>query len=171
MSIYIEVDGDATRPQLDSPDEIVIMPHICNNKKIFGGGFTGALNRAFGNGPYNTYINMAKSPNRLDNFLGEISVCNIKNENKIFVINMIAQNGVIGALNPKPIKYWALMKCMEAVKQYIGLNIVPLEKPFRIHTCRFGSQLAGGNWALIKELIEEIWVDADIDVVIYNYKK
>jgi hypothetical protein len=173
MSNYIEIDGDATKPQLSNPTDIAVIPHVCNNIKKFGAGFTNSLNKTFGKGPYETYMSMdCGSPNGLKNFLGEISVCNIKDEGNIYVVNMIAQNGVIGALNPKPIKYWALMHCMERVKEFIG-GVVG-ENPDRevvIHTCRFGSDLAMGNWEFIKELIEEIWVDSGIDVVIYNYKK
>ena len=180
MSIYIEIDGDATRPQLSNPSDIVVIPHVCNNIKKFGAGFTNSLNRTFGKGPYETYMKMdCGSSNGLKNFLGGISVCNIKNEGKIYVVNMIAQEGIIGALNPKPIKYWALMHCMERVKEFIGglrsENPVPginnFSRDVVIHCPKFGSQLSAGNWSLIKELIEEIWVDSDIDVVVYNYKK
>jgi len=179
MSIYIEIDGDATRPQLSNPSDIVVIPHVCNNIKKFGAGFTNSLNRTFGKGPYETYMKMdCGSSNGLKNFLGGISVCNIKNEGKIYVVNMIAQEGVRSGLNPKPIRYWALMKCMERVKEFIGglKEIADYDgnNPNRevvIHTCRFGSDLAMGNWEFIKELIDEIWVDSGIDVVIYNYKK
>lgn len=173
MGKYIEVDGDATRPQLETPDEIAVIPHVCNNIGAWGAGFTHALNKAFGNGPYQTYQGTSiPSPNGLKNFLGEISVCDVLFEHEVFVINMIAQSGLISKSNPKPIKYWALIRCMEKVREHIGLikNDPDLRnKPLKIHCPKFGSELAGGKWEFIKELIMETWVDKDIDVVVYNY--
>ena len=33
------VVGDVTSPQFTSPGEIAVIPHICNNKNIWGSGF------------------------------------------------------------------------------------------------------------------------------------
>jgi hypothetical protein len=178
MANYREVNGDATKPQLDNPTDIVVIPHICNNirdGRVWGAGFTGALDKAFGDGPRTAYQTMAKESRLgLMNRLGEICVCNVNDENKIFVVNMIAQEGVRSGFNPRPIRYWSLMNCMQGVREFVGslygdsiaaspqINVV-------IHAPKFGSELAGGNWDFIKELIEEIWVDNSIDVVVYNY--
>lgn len=176
---YCEIDGDATKPLLSDPNEIVVMPHCCNSIGAWGAGFTCALDRVFGEGPYQEYKKMeSESPNGLKNRLGEICVCDINKEGNIYVVNMIAQQGVRGRNNPKPIKYWALLKCMQQVQELIGQlksdNIIPgiddYSRNSVIHTCRFGSDLAGGTWDFIKELIMETWVDRGTDVVIYNYK-
>jgi len=170
MGKYFEIEGDATKPQLDSPNEIAVIPHCCNSIGVWGGGFTGALNRSFGFGPYTEYKKMEKeSPYGLQNRLGEI--CHCKVNDNIYVVNMIAQKGIIGKSNPKPIKYWALLKAMQLTLEFIGGEISLQNRPYKIHTCRFGSELAGGNFEFIKELINEVWVDRGVSVIIYNFQK
>jgi hypothetical protein len=177
MAKYKELDGDATKPQLLSPDEIVVIPHCCNNIGAWGAGFVLALNKAFGNGPYQEYKKMEKeSPHGLQNRLGENCVCDINKEGNIYVVNMVAQDGIRGPNNPRPIKYWALLRCMQQVLTYIGVvssveSALREARPVVIHCPKFGSDLAGGNWSTIKDLIIETWVDRGIDVVVYNYVK
>ena len=52
---------------------------------------------------------------------------------------------------------------------HVGLlvkdNMVPV-----FHCCKFGSDLAGGKWELIEELIKETWVDRGFDVVVYEFE-
>jgi O-acetyl-ADP-ribose deacetylase (regulator of RNase III) len=173
MANYIEVDGDATKPQRLNPNEIVVIPHVCNNSGGWGRGFVLALNKAFGLGPMNEYKKMEQeSPNGLKNRMGEVCICPVGND--VYVANMIAQNGFKSATNPKPLQYWALLKCMQevciSVVSHSALNTDKSSLPsIVIHCPKFGSDLAGGNWDLIKELIMEVWVDRGIDVVVYNY--
>jgi len=103
--------------------------------------------------------------------LGKVQVIETVASKKapIFVANMIAQNGVRGPENPKPIKYEALVNCMQAVAErsvHRSLQHYPVE----IHAPKFGSDLAGGNWSFIEELIEEIWKDFS-SVTIYQLEE
>ena len=90
---------------------------------------------------------------------------------------MIAQDGIKNTLNPKPIKYWALIKCMQDTLTVIGilksneLMFGDKSSKYVIHCPKFGSLRSGGNFDFILELINETWIDRGIDVVIYEYKE
>ena len=109
-----------------------------------------------------------ESPYGLKNRLGEI--CYVEVEPNIIIINMIGQDGVMSADNPKPVKYWALQNCMSDIRTLIGklTSHFNNDKPV-IHTPKFGPDLAGGNWDFILELIKEQWIDHGIDVVVYEF--
>jgi len=171
------VQGDVTNPQKTCSNELIFIPHCCNNGGesgigVMGAGVALALRKKW-TCVYTAYKTMeAESLNGLRNRLGEISYAKTTDEN-IVVVNMIAQNGTVSAENPKPIKYWALMKCMEEVKALIGSLIVQYgidQKPV-IHAPEFGGLRAGGNFDFILELIREQWLEWGIDVVIYKFKK
>jgi hypothetical protein len=173
------IKGDVTEPQFSHSNEIAIIPHVCNNIGAWGAGFVLALNKKW-SGPEYFYRKMEKeSPNGLKNRLGEIQWVDIdKDKGNIIVINMIAQDGIISKDRPfaRPLKYWALMKCMEQVRWHIGTKITSyvtlpehMSKKAVIHCPKFGSDLAGGKWNFILELIEEQWLDDGIDVVVYEF--
>ena len=154
------VVGDATDPQLSSDNEIAVIPHVCNDSGGWGKGFVLALSKKW-KLPENSY-------RKLDKYeLGNIQWNWVENF-KITVVNMIAQHGYISQDNPRPLKYDALIECMNEVKNNI-ININD-NKRYVIHCCKFGSDLARGNWDFIVNLIEDIWLNNGIDVVVYEYK-
>lgn len=183
------VEGDVTEPQITAPNEVAIIPHVCNNGidergiGAMGAGVALALRNKWEK-VYKVYKDMeSKSPNGLKNRLGEICYAKVEylpntDRPKIVVVNMIAQDGIVSATNSIPLKYWALMKCMEntrilianAFAKYKTLPEQLGRKPV-IHACKFGSDLSGGNWEFILELIREQWLEYGLDVVIYNYVK
>ena len=146
------VQGDVTNPQ-KSEDEVIIIPHLCNNLGIMGGGVALGLKRKW---PIITTLYKEYGD------LGECSFPDVGNN--IIVANMVAQDGLVNANNSKPIKYWALVKCMMRVKNWASSNNITT-----IIAPKFGSLRAGGNWNFILELIEEIWLDYGIDVTIYEW--
>jgi len=87
--------------------------------------------------------------------LGE-TLFGVSENKKIVIANMIAQSGVVGPDNPKPIKYWALVMAMKEVELECLYRIRDGNKVV-IHAPEFGSMRAGGNFDFIKELIQEIW--------------
>lgn len=131
-----------------SDDKNIIVPHVCNNVKKFGAGFAKSI--------------ALKWPIVRSEFLdfdaklGEVQFVNVNN---LIVANMIAQNGVKSTSENKPLKYSHLIRCMDSVGR------LAKESNLEIHTIRFGSNLAGGTWAFIEELIYELW--EDIPVYIY----
>lgn len=185
------VKGDATSPQRIG-NEIVVIPHVCNNIKAWGAGFVMALSKKEET-PKKCYEQMFKDRTPM---LGEVSFSsflhtstymeyppymgsailewrdNGYSDPKIFVANMIAQDGVIGRSNYKiPLRYSALVKSMRTVADWIKDREERFSVKHVIHTPKFGSELAGGNFKFISELIREIWLEDGISVVIYEYAK
>jgi len=96
---------------------------------------------------------------------------NKKYEHKLYVANMIAQNGLPSANNTRAINYLGLVKSMNTLARFIRSETGFLKKTeqIEIHAPKFGSGLAGGNWNFISDLIEDIW--GDFNVYIYGYSK
>lgn len=154
MAIIKEIQADLFKvlPSIDSEVTIVI-PQCCNDIKLDRSGFIIPLFKAFPEAKLE-YHKMSNIE------LGDVSEAWIERKNvqlnnpKYLIYNMIAQKGIKSESNPKPIKYAALVTCMEYVKNCLDY----LEnRKIEIHTCRFGSDRANGNFEFIKELIEEIW--------------
>lgn len=162
------VKGDVTKPQYTAPNEIAVIPHVCNNLGKMGKGVALALKKAF-SGVELFYLKSGYK-------LGTNSWVNPNTEkNDVIVVNMVAQNGIVGATNPKPIKYAALCKCMQSVVDDI-FKTIHMKPEYEgkhavIHCPKFGSDLAGGTWEFIEELIQEIWIENGIDVVIYEFER
>lgn len=166
---YTVVKGDATTPK---SDYLVILPHVCNTLGKWGAGFTGALDNRFGFGPKDQYLCRLRMlhDNAETELLGHISIAQVASD-KIRVINMIAQAGVKGDTPSKimpPIRYWALASTMCKVAFYIE-SLKHANHNCKIHCPKFGSDLAGGKWEFIEILIQEIWIEAGIDVTVYEY--
>ena len=167
------VIGDATNPI--SSNNNIIIPHVCNNSGGWGRGFVFALSKKWPQ-PEDVYRqwfknkHTSKNPHINNNIykrnifkLGNTQL--VKVENNIWIANMLAQEGIISIYNQKPIKYRQLIRAMEKVLKYSkDLNA-------EIHAPRFGSALAGGKWELIEELIREIWLENNINVIIYDLPK
>ena len=168
------VKGDATCPQMTSNKEIVMIPHVCNNGGksgvgVMGAGVALALRNKWSK-VFEVYQQMQnRSSDGLTKQLG--NNCYAKINEYLVVVNMIAQNGTVSADNPKPIKYEALISCMRKTVDYIEMIKKQVSNPVVIHACKFGSDLAGGTWGFILELIDEIWLEAGINVVVYEFEK
>ena len=160
------VKGDATDPQRSTPHEIVIITHVCNNLGAWGRGFVLALSKKWEE-PKKIYKAFCKS-NRPFPILGK--VCCAKIDEHLVVANMVAQNGTVSDDNPIPLKYKALANCMMEVFAYVEMIKSQTANPVVIHAPKFGSDLAGGNWDFILELIREIWLENGIDVVVYEFE-
>jgi len=167
----INIKGDVTSPQC-KVDELAIIPHCCNNLGVMGAGVALSLKNKW---PlvFDVYKKMEKeSVNGLKYRLGEN--CYARVENNVIVVNMIGQDGVVSSHNSIPVKYWALLRCMQDIRaNLIGiLHMNPENEGLTpvIHTCKFGSDLAGGNWVFILELIREIWLEHGIDVIVYEFE-
>jgi hypothetical protein len=140
----------------------IIVPHVCNNKGIFGGGFTAGIVKHYPIVQQNYQLLGKKCVLGYTQFV--VAKHNKYTDKQIIFANMIAQNGTISKNNPKPINYYALCLCMKSVSDYISSNLDISET--QIHAPKFGSGLAGGNWNLISELIFDCW--NKIPVFIYE---
>lgn len=171
---YIVGDLFASLPT----DRQILIPHIVNNEKRWGSGFVVPLGRIFpkAESAYREWDALPPEissgcPYPLSSFqlsipsfcIGETQI--VKVSDTVHVANMIAQHSTISPQNYKPIKYKALVKCMDTVGDCaIHLNS-------EIIAPKFGSERAGGNWDFIEELIEELWLSRDISVTIYSLKE
>jgi len=162
------VQGDLFK-YLPDPDKgkTIFIPHVCNTLGCFGAGFVIPLMKHFPgvNVDYASYCNKWK-----DESLGYVDYFRtLVNDDSLItrvVCNMIAQKGVIGKNNAKPIKYVALMNCMVEVQNMV-LSYIKDGAKAEIYCPKFGSALAGGNWDLIEELINEIWIENKIKVTVF----
>jgi hypothetical protein len=143
-------------------DKVVFIPHIVNDIKAWGSGFVVPLGRKYPQA-MNSYLSQETL------ILGNTDIVNI--DNKVIVHNMIAQKGTINHYNSKPIKYLSLISCLKSLKQDISefvlinnINYSDVE----IHAPAFGSNRAGGNWIVIKELVEEIFEGFDVNWYVYT---
>ena len=138
----------------------IIIPHIVNNINKMGSGFVVPL--------YTRWPIVKSEYHKKCDFylkdlgffpsymLGMIQPINVTNT--ILVINMFAQDGIRSKRNPNPIKYDALANCLKKIKTtYSCINN-------QIVAPRFGSGLAGGDWNIIKEMINKYWVDFDVTI-------
>lgn len=145
----------------------IIIPHVCNNADIFGGGFTAGIVKRYPVVQDNYHmlgLSFLKKNFGHTQFI--LAKENKRNNNKIIFANMIAQNGTISKNNPRPLNYLALCKSMVSVSNYIKTNIDTNEQEVQIHAPKFGSGLAGGNWNFIKDLISDIW--SEYNIFIYD---
>lgn len=133
-------------------DRHILIPHCCNNIKLWGSGFVLAVSNYFPDAK-EVYLHNSME-------LGHVSYYQKDN---VIIANMIGQSGVG---NNKPIRYAALVQCMEDVKRKIIESQNSEYIIEEIHAPKFGSDRAGGKWELIEELIQEIW--RDFPVVVYQ---
>lgn len=161
MTIHYQV-GDATRPIVKEGTRVIA--HVCNDIGKWGAGFSGAISDRWKD-PVDYYKAQHRHAKRFK--LGETQW--VFAELDIAVVNMIAQSGVRGRSNPKPIRYDALEQCLE--KLAVGCRALkeknaPADTVVSIHMPRIGCGLAGGSWDVVGELVgEALW---DLDVYVYD---
>lgn len=186
MAKITTIVGDATKPKREGEKPIVIA-HCCNDIPAWGSGFVNAVTDRWGEGPRQAYLSWGSDPKtrpalydevqteynvaiatwQLDFGLGKAQILRLPNN--IYIANMVGQHGVKGqdASRP-PIRYLALIDAMQFVKTFIQTVLFDHDD-VEIHCPKFGSDLAGGNWDFIHEIIKEVWVDKGISVTVYEW--
>jgi hypothetical protein len=150
----------------------VIIPHVCNNVDLFGAGFAAKVAEQFPSVKENYHM-LGKT--FLKNNLGHSQFIKVfeepKYKHKLYIVNMIAQNGIKNNSNPRPLNYAALVKCMININQFISQNqdFSTKTEQVEIHSPKFGSGLSGGNWNFISDLIEDIWNKYSVFVYEHRY--
>lgn len=149
----------------------VLVPHVCNNIDLFGAGFAAQIAQFFPSVKTDYHLLGKKF---LQTNMGYAQMLKVyeepKYKHKLYIVNMIAQNGVVGPKNVRPINYYGLVKSMASVARFIDSSTGFLQKSenVEIHCPKFGSGLAGGNWSFISDLIEDIW--GKYPVFVYSHK-
>lgn len=150
------VTGDLVELIESEENKSKIICHICNDLGAWGGGFTAALDRKWPDVGMQ-YRMWARSENGSFG-LGKIQL--LVADKGIFVLNMVAQQGLISRSNPTPINYTDLNQCLEQVAKGIGDDEVEFHMPM------IGTGLAGGDWNKILPIIEHNLKDREV----YIYK-
>lgn len=158
---YQIIKGDVTNP---IGEGVKIIPHIISDIGVCGAGVAKAIVKKWPN----VLLDIGIVKNSKEWGLG--TAIKTDCEKDIVVVSMVAQEGLRTRNNRNPIKYVALVKCMERIQMMINPDIPGLIPNFcsSIHCPKFGSGLAGGNWDFIETLIKEIWIDNGIDVTVYD---
>jgi len=147
----------------------VFIPHVCNNIDLFGAGFAAQVADRYPSAKANYHM---LGKNFLSKNMGYSQVVKIKEDakhkHKLYIVNMIAQNGVRSLSNNRPLNYYGLIKSMVSLTNFIDNNTGFISKTenIEIHCPKFGSGLAGGNWLFISDLIKDIW--SKYPVIVYE---
>ena len=149
------VVGDATNP-LGSSNRYILQ--IVNDEGKYGAGFSGALSKRW---PKVETEYRKWWRERFGKLVrGDIQTIQILSD--LVVINMVAQKGIVGPNNPKPIDYKALQTCLskagDVVSQYNA----------SIHMPKIGAGLSQGDWTEIEPLIEQELLKRGINVTVYT---
>ena len=151
------IKGDATQPVGEGNRLIV---HICNNIGGWGKGFVTAISRRWQE-PEKQYRAWAKSDENFE--LGEVQFVRV--ERNIAVANMIAQEGIYKKNGIPPIRYEALRSALGKVADFCKAN------NFVVHMPRIGAGLAGGDWGIIEQIIQETLSQEGINVTVYDFER
>lgn len=153
MSIQI-VKGDLFKgvEQAVAAGRQVLIPHVVNNKGGWGKGFVVPLAKHY---PF------AKERYERQSYeLGTVAYCGFGGP--VGVANMVAQDGYASKTNPRPLRYYRLAECLSEVTKAVAKDHPKRE----IHMPKFGTGLAGGDWTIIREMVEDAF--DGLDVYIYE---
>lgn len=147
------VTGDATRPRGSGPR---VIAHLVNNKTPnWGGAFARALRDEY---PVaQEQFRAWADPAHLQ--LGSVHVAEVDDD--LAVATLVAQRGYGNAERPR-IRYDALRTCLHS------LAVSALEREAEVHMPRIGAGMAGGDWAVIAELIDAELVARGAKVIVYS---
>lgn len=149
--------GDATQP-CESGKQINIIAHIVNNRGLWGRGFVMSLgNRYPETEEYYRYLSGHKAL-----ILGNTNF--VKIHTHLWVCNMVAQDGVRSIINRNPLGDYSHLKgCL------YQLRTIAFGYDAAIHMPRIGTGFAGGDWRIIRKMINELL--SDIPVFVYDLPK
>lgn len=145
MLVY--VNGDATKP---SQPGIKVLCHVCNDIGAWGKGFVLAVDK-ISKEPRDYYLRQHKYSSNFK--LGQVQWSFIKPD--FAVVNMIAQQGLRSAINPKPLDERALYRCLRKVDTACKALVRDADdKRLTVHMPKIGSGLAGGDWYFIEAVVD-----------------
>jgi O-acetyl-ADP-ribose deacetylase (regulator of RNase III) len=154
------IKGDVTKVQ--STGGLRILVHIANNRGGWGSGVVLHISRRWPE-PEKAYRTWALSESNF--VLGQVQMVSVDDEyGKLYVANMVAQDGFVNSYRPRAVDYDALRECLNQVDEWVKsfLYVKSLmwrgkEKPtISIHMpALIGCGLGGGDKATIEKIIEE----------------
>jgi len=147
--------GDAREPRGNGNR---IVAHIVNDKTPnWGRGFALAVAKKWPD-VYKDFQNWAAT-SKTNLVLGKSHLSPASDDLSLF--HMVAQHGY--GLSPKPrIRYSVLRECLSVLAKAAA------ERHATVHMPRIGTGYAGGNWSVIKELLDETLIHQGIEVTVYD---
>jgi O-acetyl-ADP-ribose deacetylase (regulator of RNase III) len=142
------VVGDATHPIGDLKENKIIA-HVCNDVGGWGRGFVLAISSRWKEPEQSYRAWNART-------LGDFQV--VKVDEKLYVANMIAQRDIKTVNGIPPIRYHALLACLQ------GLSISARSLYASVHMPRIGCGLAGGTWDQVEPLIRQAMQHTEVYV-------
>lgn len=163
------VVGDATNPLNGIGSKLIV--HICNDHGGWGAGFVLSISKRWSAPEFayrqwyhekdpvqkTTADEIVMTSGRFG--LGETQLVRVSP--KLAVVNMIAQEGYRSGMKGPPIRYDALKECLRKVNSYA------FSAKASVHMPRIGCALAGGSWAKVEPIIQEIL--SQVSVTVYDY--
>lgn len=136
--------GDASIPL--SKSKMII--HIVNNKGKWGKGFVVPLSKRY---PAVKEEYLKWFSEKKDFFLGHVQFICVNGNERIYVANMLAQDGLKKSKddNAQYVSYEALKECLSLVSDYALKERLSIQLPM------IGAGLGGGDWDAIFSLIKE----------------
>ena len=142
--VFQYVTGDAAVPLSSA----TIIAHIVNNKGKWGKGFVLSLSKKY---PAAKKVYLDKYSNTSDLTLGDIQFISVDEKDRIFVANMVSQDGIRKNYADKKqyLSYHALEECLEKLSEFALINRLVVQMP------KIGAGLGGGDWKHIESLIQK----------------
>jgi hypothetical protein len=146
--------GDATQPRGSGPK---IIAQLVNSGAALGTGFGRAMSEAW---PKSAQA-LREWKNEGASFaLGRSRLTQLASD--VYVLQMLAQQGVSSKTGKSGIRYWSLRACLSELGQ------ISTELQASVHMPRIGAGQAGGDWDMIEGMIREELVAKSVDVTIYD---
>lgn len=155
MPIAYQV-GDATRPIGAGPRVIV---HVCNDVGAWGKGFVVALSKRW-KSPEESFRRWHKDGGSEPFELGQVQF--VEFEPELWVANLIGQRDIFNKDDVPPVRYDAIRTGLRRVAAFAK------EHNATIHMPRIGAGLAGGDWKVISDIIDDELVNAGLSVTVYD---
>ena len=148
---------------VNSNDTTVIIPNAINTLSQFESKFSNILYKKFPIVKNNIELSNKKK-------LGSIQCISVdtnKQKNQTICANMYCKHNK-GCYN-RMLDYGALASCMLQVRAQAKIIANNTEKKIQIHSPKFGTGFAGGDWKTIANLVNDIWA-RDFTCFIYEPK-
>lgn len=144
---------------LKFPRGIEAICHGCNTFNCFGAGLAAQIKKEIPS----AFVADTTSKKAKSNNLGEISYCRtVYKKNTKWVFNLYQQNNTGTGVNLKYEAFKSAMIKMRKVCEQLDLSI---GIPHGI-----GCGLAGGDWRVVRLIIEEVWKDYKKPIYIIKYE-
>lgn len=137
------VRGDATKP---TGEGVKVIIHIVNSVGAWGAGFVLAISKRWMK-PERLYKHLFSKDIGSVPRLGDVHVVQV--EPDVFVVNMVAQNGLPSRNNPKPCDLPALRNCLMTLKHRLDASKTKVS----IHMPAIGTGFGGRAWSEIEPII------------------